>query len=154
MSEMLRPRLDRLQELSKNLNAATDKAARIVQGVETFLSDVCQFGMHCSILIAADHDDEGGTTEMFLVYGRFGPKFRLSVQEIFEHQGRPVHEESILWANCSREVKLLAYAHLSSLLDSMIKRAEERLQQIEDNTEAIESLLPPLTRKKPDSKSP
>jgi hypothetical protein len=39
MADSLRPRLDRLEELSKRVNTASDEAARIVQAVESHSSN-------------------------------------------------------------------------------------------------------------------
>ena len=45
MADMLRPRLDRLQELSKRLNASTDDAGRIVLAVESYLNEILHLGV-------------------------------------------------------------------------------------------------------------
>lgn len=96
-----------------------------------------------------DQDEEGNFETKTLVYGRFGPKYRLSVRHVTGDYNRVESEQSNLWANCAREDKLNAYDKLPELLDELIKRVEERLQQVEANTQAIESLVPvPDSRKK------
>ena len=142
-SEELRPRLDRVQELSKKLNAATDNAGRVIQGVESFLSDVCHLGIHSSIQIA--HDDSESTT-WTLCYNKFGYKYRFFILET--HSGMQELPDGVLWANCSRDLKLLAYEHLPHLLDKLIDMAERRLDRLEANTKTIEEYLPPIKDKK------
>lgn len=61
MADMLRPRLDRLQELSKKVNAATDDAGRIVQGVESYLNDILHLGVRIRSLSRRSRDPRSFT---------------------------------------------------------------------------------------------
>jgi hypothetical protein len=143
MADTLRPRLARLQELSKKVNAATDDAGRIVQGVESYLSDILHLGVYGSVVLEMKDDQEGGSySEKKLVYGRLGPRFRIFVTDFVAIEGIVATDEEIPWANCSRDLKLLAFNNLPELLDALIKRLEGTLEQVKVNSETIQSLLP------------
>lgn len=142
MADTLRPRLDRLQELSKKLNAATDDAGRIVQGVEAYLNDVLHLGLRASVEIKSESNDDGYESSTELVYGRYGQKCRIHIAQLDIHQGMPVNVEETLWANCPRDLKLAAYNSLPALLDALIKNVEATLEDVEVNTGTIETLLP------------
>jgi len=149
MADMLRARLERLGDLAKRVNAATDEAARIVQGVESYLSDTIHLGVGAAITIDLDEDrDEGNRSEKRLVYDRYGSKFRIFVLHDLDFQGVPDRQEKTLWANCPRDVKLLAFNCLPALLDELAERLEGTLEQVKLNSETIQSLLPPLKEKK------
>jgi hypothetical protein len=49
--DVLRPRLDRLQTLAKSFNAVSDEISKVVQGVESHLSDTLHIGINASIII-------------------------------------------------------------------------------------------------------
>ncbi len=148
MADMLRPRLDRLQELSKKVNAATDDAGRIVQGVESYLNDILHLGVRASIVIEAfERPEEFYRAEKQLVYGRYGPKFRIFVTHTVENEGSLDVNEETLWANCPRDQKLLAFNYLPALLDELVERLETTLEQVESNSETIQALLPPVKEK-------
>jgi len=153
MAGMLRPRLDRLTELSKQVNASTDEAGRIVQGVETYLSDVLHLGVRASITLEHD-EDEGGdfcsTTEV--VYGRYGSRFRIFVSHFLVVDGGVEKDEETLWANCSRDLKLRAFNEIPALLDELVKKLEGTLELVETSSRMIESLLPPIAPKEKGAK--
>ena len=96
-----------------------------------------------------DDSEESGysSSSKYLVYGRCGPKFRISVvTEIREH-GEPDMQDQTLWSNCPRDLKLLAYTQLPRLLDKLIESVEGTLEQVEFNTETIQALLPSTKQK-------
>jgi hypothetical protein len=138
MADPLRPRLDRLEELSKKVNTASDEAVRIVQGVESHLSDTLHIGIRAIVEIDMDENAEEyrGITR-FLVYGRHGPKFRFFV---IEENGKD--EKETILANCTREVKLGAYNALPELLDTLITAFEKTLEQLAKNSKMIQALVP------------
>jgi hypothetical protein len=149
MADNLRPRLDRLQELSKAVNSRTDEAGRIVQGVEKYLSDVLHLGVRASVTIDKDEDyRDAWQFQRDLVYGRYGDKFRIFVEEATLVAGDLDNHKETLWANCPRDIKLIAFNALPTLLDEMVKSLEGTLAQIQANTETIESLLPHLKEAK------
>lgn len=138
-------RLDRLQELSKTVNSRTDEAGRIVQGVEKYLSDVLHIGVAATIRIDKEGDErDGWVREKALTYDRYGDSFRIFVEDAVLIGGEPDEIKQTLWANCPRDVKLLAFNALPALLDAMIDRLEGTLDEIKRNTETIESLFPHL----------
>jgi hypothetical protein len=148
MADNLRPRLDRLQELSKTVNSRADETGRIVQAVEKYLSEVVHIGVPAWVTIDHEDDGEGWERETSLAYGRFGEKFRIFV-EIGTFIAGDLHDDKkTLWANCPRDIKLKAYNALPKLLDELVKQLEGTLEQIQENTETIESLLPHLREAK------
>src|SRR4051812_22240789 len=121
MGETLRPRLERLHDLSKRLNAKSDSAGMVVQGVEEYLNEVCRLGLVASVNITSNQSPDGDWySSKDLVYKRFGPKFRLVIEETSGCEGNPESAESTLWANCPRELKLDAFDKLPALLDELI----------------------------------
>ena len=142
MAASLRPRLDRLQELSKQVNAATDDASRIVQTVETYLTDVVHLGVRGSVIL--EEHDEGNQAfymKKELVYDRFRSKFRIFVTHFVGIDGCVDTDEATLWANCSRETRLLAFNRLPDLLDQLIKSMEGTLDMVTANAATIQALI-------------
>jgi hypothetical protein len=148
MADALRPRLDRLQELSKQVNSSLDDAGRIIQGVEAYLSDVLHIGVSASVPLEYESEpEEYYRSERDLNYARFGPKFRIFVSHLMESHGHPQTSDQTLWANCSRDVKLLAFNKLPELLDCLISSLEGTLAQVEASSEMIQAYLPPIKEK-------
>jgi hypothetical protein len=148
LADNLRPRLDRLQELSKKVNSRTDDIGRVVQSVEKYLNDVLHLGVPGWVTIDREEDGDGWVRETSLGYGRFGEKFRLFVESGTFIGGSLDDHDKSLWANCPRDIKLKAYAAMPKLLDELVTQLEETLEQIQANTETIESLLPHLKEAK------
>ena len=154
MGKALAPRLDKLHELSKKLNSTADDIGQVVQGVETYLNEVCRLGIHASTLVEADtNEEEGFSSRKSLVYGRYGTKYRLFVVDEDEHHGNCVGHTETLWANCPRDLKLAAYLKLPNLLDDLITRVQETLEHLEENTEKLQAILPPERGKKKETTS-
>ncbi len=141
--DVLRPRLDRLQTLAKSLNAVSDEISKVVQGVEAHLSDTLRIGVTASVLIEREEDPtETVCIRRELVYGRFGPKFRLYVAEITAVDGCQDQLEQTPWANCPRDMKLLSFQKLPELLDELAKQMEGLLDQADVGCQAIQSMIP------------
>ncbi len=144
MADPLRPRLERLEELSKKVNAASDDAVRIVQGVESYLSDRLHIGIRGEIDIDVDENsEEDRATLREFVYGRHGPKFRFFVVETISTPGKGREKRETIFANCTRDVKLAAYRALPELLDVLIDSFGETLEQLTKSSDMIHELLPP-----------
>jgi hypothetical protein len=154
MADKLRPRLARLEELSKKVNATTDDAGRVVHAVESYLSDVLHLGVKASVLLEYDEDENNGhLSKTELVYGRCGSKFRLYVHDFVGMDGTVFTDEQTPWANCPRDVKLLAFNCLPGLLDKLIESLEDTLDLVETSGQMIQSLLPPHAIKEKGAKS-
>jgi hypothetical protein len=144
MADTLGPRLERIQKLTTEVNAVADDTSRIVQGVEAYLSDIAHVGVSASVVLEADSNDERGWySEMRLMYGRYGPKYRIFVSDVVSDQGSLDKDESTLWANCPRDVKLMAFQRLPDLLDEIERTLRHTLEQVRLNKETLEALLPP-----------
>jgi hypothetical protein len=143
MADLLVPRLNRLEELAKQVNAASDETGRQFQRVEAHLNKVIHLGVTAEVLIdSSSLPEEFYESRTWLVYGRYGPKFRIYVRETLHQLDSQTCEET-LWSNCSRDVKLLAFNYLPSLLEELERSLECTLEQIKSNSEALQSLLPP-----------
>ncbi|MFI5461449.1 MAG: hypothetical protein ACHRXM_39110 [Isosphaerales bacterium] len=141
--DVLRLRLDRLQALAKSLNAVSDEISKVVQGVESYLSDQLHIGIRAEVLIEKDEDpSETICIQRKLVYGRYGPKFRLFVTQITSVDGSRDHYEETLWANCPRDVKLLSFTKLPELLDELAVQVEKVLDQVDVGYDAIQAMIP------------
>ncbi len=142
--DVLRPRLDRLQTLAKNLNAVSDEISKVVQGVEAHLSDTLRIGVTASVLIERDEDPtETICIRRELVYGRHGPKFRFYVAETTSVDGNRDLLEQTPWANCPRDMKLLSFQKLPELLDELARQVEALLDQVDVGYDAIQAMIPP-----------
>ncbi len=143
MTDLLGPRLERLQELSAKLNAAADETARNVRGVEIYLSDKLNLGVRASVTIEVEENpEEQWRAEKELVYGRHGPKYRIFVTECVLVGDTISDYKETPWANCRRDIKFLAYNYLPALLDELASSIERTLKQVEVNTETIQALVP------------
>jgi hypothetical protein len=143
MADNLRPRLDRLQILAKQLNAVSDEIGKVVQGVESYLNETLYIGVVASVEIDRDTDPTGSiTSRRMLLYSRYGPKFRIVVSNITEVDGNEEKYEETLWANCPRDLKLLAFDKLPALLDKLILRMEAMLDQVDVGYDAIQAMIP------------
>ena len=141
--DVLRPRLDRLQTLAKSLNAVSDEISKVVQGVEAHLSDTLRIGVTASVLIEREEDPtETICIRRELVYGRFGPKFRLYVAETTSVDGNRDQLEQTPWANCPRDMKLLSFQKLPELLDELARQVEALLDQVDVGYDAIQAMIP------------
>lgn len=149
MADALGPRLHRLQELSKKLNSTADDITKVVQNVETYLTEICRLGVPGATLIEERYDDKQEILyETHLAYGRYGGGFRLLVTSRVRDGGSVLEETVTPWANTPRDLKLVSYLKLPALLDTLIENAQETLAAVETNTEALLSLLPPARGKK------
>src|SRR5947209_6353375 len=114
MTERLRDQIAQLRAITPKLHAVTDEAARIVQVVESFLSDECRLGLTAHVNFDSHFHQRDGSDYLWrLEYGRIDGQFRLIVSEI---DSDPSGEESCLsrtaWVNCTREVKLRTVEHI------------------------------------------
>jgi hypothetical protein len=141
--DALRPRLDRLASLARSLNEVSDEIAKVVQGVESHLSDTLHIGIRAAILIERDEDPSDTICiKRMLVYGRYGPKFRLFVTCTTSIDGSRDQYEETLWANCPRDMKLLTFTKLPELLDELALQVEKVLSQVDVGYDAIQAMIP------------
>lgn len=143
MTDPIGPRLDRLATLARSLNSVSDEIAKVVQGVEAHLSDTLHIGISAAVLIEKDEDpSETVCIKRMLVYGRYGPKFRLFVTETTSCDGSRDGYEETLWANCPRDMKLLTFTKLPELLDELAVQVEKVLDQVDVGYDAIQAMIP------------
>jgi hypothetical protein len=144
MADPLRARLESIGELSKQLNAETDDASRIVQRVESYLNTTLYYGMNTYIEMSEDGDaDNGISDQTFLIYGRLGGKCRIYVRRLLVVDGNPDRDDEIPWDNCSRELKIAVLDHLPALLDEIQNKLTQTLANIKETKQALDAELPP-----------
>ncbi len=149
--DVLRPGLDRLQTLAKNLNAVSDEISKVVQGVEAHLSDTLRIGVTASVLIERDEDPtETICIRRELVYGRHGPNSAFMSPRPPRLTGTGICYEQTPWANCPRDMKLLSFQKLPELLDELARQVEALLDQVDVGYDAIQAIIPaePPAKKK------
>jgi len=141
--DALRPRLNRLGELAKQLNASSDEIALIVQRVEAYLSENLKLGVWANATLEHEESEDGSyKSTKSLVYGRLGPKFRFYViDEVYDH-GCGNQFDPVPWGNCTREVKISAFNALPNLLDKLIANVQNTLEEIEANKETLDAIVP------------
>jgi hypothetical protein len=143
MTDDLGPRLQRLGTVAKSLNEVSDEVTKIVQGVESHLSETLRIDIRAGVLIEHDEDESGSMCiDYNLVYGRQGSSFRFYVVRTVEVDGSQPGREERLWANCPRDLKLLAFQKLPELLDAIAVEAEALLTQVKVNFTTVQDLIP------------
>jgi hypothetical protein len=143
MADVLTPRFDRLQSLAKELNSASDEISKIVQRVETYLNETLHIGVRAWVKLESGSDQTDTVNwHRKLVYGRCGPKFRLCVVYEESVDGNVQEYEETLWANCPRDMKLLAFKHIPELLDEIAFQMQSMLNEVDLGAEAIKTLIP------------
>jgi hypothetical protein len=145
---VLRPRLERLETLAKSLNAVSDEIGKVVQGVEAHLNETLHLGVRASAELERGEDPTATISwHRRLVYDRYGPKFRIYV--IYESyiDGNSDAYEETLWANCPRDMKLLAFIKLPELLDDLAAQVEKVLEQVDIGYDAIQAMIPAKGRR-------
>ena len=137
----LRAEIARLRSLTPQLNAVTDRAAKIVQAVEHFLNEECQLAISASIDTNVTYSPEGDYRGGHLLeYARWEGKFRIIVSDFLAAiHGDIEISERTLWANATRERKLATINAIPDLLreisrciESTIKGADEQATVVED----------------------
>ena len=153
MTHELLKRLSALRGINPRLNSVTDQVTEIVRSVEKTLVDDLKIGIDASEwFLSESGGDPRVTREHYLAFSRVGSAgYRINVaivtvgttpnQDGEPAASRPLNEERILWASCSRELKLKACEKLPKLLDNIIKSAEGLLQTAEDTASKIKDML-------------
>jgi hypothetical protein len=154
MTDELRQKVERLRALAPKLNAATEEAGRIVQAVETLLSEELSLGVSAMSSwfdrVALDTDEDGTERQLvsYLTYCRYAGQYRICVNHVTEVAGgRYVgdfdfhSEEYVPWSSCPREVKLGSYAKLPELLDSIAEETAKLTDKAEETTATVRGLI-------------
>ena len=78
MTQQLKKSVERIRELSPQLNAATDDANRVVAAVEQFLNEDCKVGIPAGV-VAVYAAEDSQDAAMTLGYWRVQGKYRIAV---------------------------------------------------------------------------
>jgi hypothetical protein len=142
----LKNELARLRALTPKLNAATDRATKVVLAVERFLYDECEFGLVASIRVIEGRDeDESIESGQVLEYGRWDGRFKLLVYD-FEApcNGPTFYGEKTPWINAPRNKKLATVYAIPSLLREVGRVVEKAIREADSDTSTIEHFLADL----------
>jgi hypothetical protein len=161
MSDTLTSRIVRLRALTPQLNQVTDDAARLVARVEKFLNEDVRISIPASVIVGALAENEHEEDELFncepewvaLRYDRHGSKYRILVS-VFEYKcdkngcaldyDEIERSSDVPWAEASRFLKLSTIHHLPSLLDKLIRQAEEEIEEVPNVASTIEEMMAAL----------
>jgi hypothetical protein len=140
MTNELKQRISALRGIHPRLNSVTDQVSEIVRSIEKTLVEELKIGIEADEWFHSEFGGEQGLRrEYYLSFSRVGAAgFRIhvsivSVRDTSEETARTdsnetLNQEQVLWASCSREMKLKAFEKLPDLLDRIIKNAETLLQ--------------------------
>jgi hypothetical protein len=142
----LRQEISRLRALTPQLNAATDRAAKIVLAVERFLDEECQLGLSAHIDIDENDPEErswpAGTR---MEYGRWEGKFRLIVADFETYPDGDTNITNRLpWAACTRDRKLSTISLIPCLLRRIAARIESTIKHANSQAGDVEGYLKEL----------
>ncbi len=138
----LRIELARLRKLTPELNAATDRATKVVLAVEKFLNEECQLGIPSYAQYNEWDDGRGTSSGMRLEYARHEGTFRVLITEFTEYpDGDFVIREKQPWVNCTRHRKLESVHLIPRLLDSIAKRVRSTITDANENADKVEGYL-------------
>jgi hypothetical protein len=143
MTDELGPRLQRLGTVAKSLNEVSDEITKVVQGVESHLSEQLRIGVRAGVLIEHDENEDASICiDYSLVYGRHGSSFRFYVVHTVDCDGNNQGRTETLWANCPRDLKLMAFQKLPELLDAIATNAEKLLAQVNVSFATVQDMIP------------
>lgn len=144
----LRSRIAHLRSLTPELNAATDRATRLVQAVEHFLDEECRLGIPAYVEINTEDSNNGQfRSGNRLEYARWEGKFRLLVSDFWEDANDPEGPnitDRLPWVNCTRDRKLATIYGIPHLLDRIAKRVESTIRDANETSSTVESYLADL----------
>ena len=142
----LREEIARLRSLTPELNAVTDRAAKLVLAVEHFLNDECQLGIPTYVETNVEYsDDEHYRYGKRLEYSRWEGVFRLIVSDFIAHQqGEMEISERAPWVSSTRDRKLATIDAIPELLNKISQRVVATIRDANESAELVESYLTDL----------
>jgi len=164
MTEELQQAIESLRQITPKLNAATDKAARIVTEVDKLLGDELSIGISAAevfdsynrrVLRDEEHSEKTVAVQdvSCLAYRRDAHgTFRLLVEICrMWPTGDGDEEEELLeeypWASAPRKLKLQSFAVLPMLLKAIADEAAESVKAAEAASDLVEQLTKALPKK-------
>jgi hypothetical protein len=147
MTDELRRSIDRIRELSRKLNTATDEANRVVLAVEKFLNDECRLGLPAAVTVRSRPLQNPGmvTSEacMTLEYRRVDGKFRIAIGEKDDNLAGPPQERWLYntWQDRPRGDKLESFPHLPELLQVLAKKVDSSIEKTQETCATVEQVM-------------
>ncbi len=120
MSSDLSQAVNKLRELSPQLNAAVIEADRVVSLVERFLVEECGLGVEAEIPL---HYNDKGKAVTLLRYASCNGVFRVAVT----HTDGSTHFVTRPWSECDRNQRLVSFSALPKLLIAVAKSVEQQI---------------------------
>jgi hypothetical protein len=136
--------LTRLRALTPELNAATDRATKLVLAVEQFLNDECQLGIPAYVELNTWQEDGASVRSgNRLEYSKWEGKFRLVVSDFEEdpNNGQMYVSDRLPWVNATRDRKLATIDGIPTLLSAIAKRVESTIRDANNSAGAVEAYL-------------
>ncbi|MGO9462728.1 MAG: hypothetical protein ACLQIB_57585 [Isosphaeraceae bacterium] len=157
MVSKLNKRLSALGDIAPELNAAADEVNQTIKMVEKTLVDELKLGVSArSNPISVDRQrvtdkytdltvDEEVTR--YLAFGRVSGSYCIHIVEATDRQGanrghfdQEVDSTSIPWSRCDRELRLMAFEQLPTLLDRILARAKTILEAARKTQKAVREM--------------
>jgi hypothetical protein len=143
----LREEIARLRSLTPELNAATDRATKLVVAVERFLNDECQFGISASVDFNFCEPDDGSPFRYGdrMEYARWEGKFRIIASNFrAPANGDEEIDERVPWVMATRDRKLSTINGIPKLLDAIHRRVRMTIRDAHQNAGMVEAYLKEL----------
>jgi hypothetical protein len=149
MTPELKQSIDSLKKISPELNRVTDRASQIVARVEKLLNQELSIGIPGVQFLKEEGIAPNGTREWYVVYKRVDGLFRIAIEEgLREDEDAELKtEETTLWAQAPRELKLVSVAGLPDLLAYITQEAERIMTKADAAADAIEKMVEALNGK-------
>jgi hypothetical protein len=137
--------LERLRSLAPEVNKAANSAAKIVEQVESLLTNELSLGVRAEVTVSSQNISKTKSEYTSLSYRRIKGKYRIAVVTgLFTEfaDSNNIHDQAwetmseTPWAECSRDVKLESFPKLPELLRAIIAEAE-RVQKKAFETEQV-----------------
>ena len=111
----IRGLLSQIQNLTPQLNDATNEAGQAVRQIESFL-EKCGVGLFFCLVVMENDDNEA----IHLLYQRVRDRFRIAVRA----QNMPaasIRDDTLVpWAECPRHIKMLTFPYVPELLKVIV----------------------------------
>lgn len=163
MTNDVKKAIESLKAISPRLNQKTDKISELVREIETFLNRECSIGLSAKVEFHSVGISASEDACKSISYCRCGAQYRIAINEEIEHyevfeneagehvrwidnsgEARFLHTEvtSITpWLECSRELRLESFPRLPDLIEAIVKKAENTINNIERAEGTLNELL-------------
>jgi hypothetical protein len=155
MVSELNKRLRALRDIAPEVNAVADEANQTIKMVEKTLVDELKLGISARsdafscdrYRVGVDDETVDEEQEKYLAFGRVSGTYCLHVVEAVYREGEQrgsfeeeVDSTAIPWSQCDREIRLMAFKQLPTLLDRILARAKDILEAARRTQQAVKQM--------------